>query len=102
MIQYAHGTFYAGSNIIKPFTSTSHSTETEESAPNQTSESQAVEQPEVTYTAADAYAYYDPNDQYDPAAYQQWYEQQAAYAQYEEQLQNTVQSEDQLSGEAVS
>ncbi|KAJ2962915.1 hypothetical protein NQZ79_g1986 [Umbelopsis isabellina] len=93
--------FPLGSNIIKPFASTSQSIETEEPEANQTSESQAVEEPAVTYTAADAYAYYDPNEQYDPAAYQQWYEQQAAYAQYEEQLQNTAQSEDQLSGEAL-
>lgn len=102
MIQCTHISFYAGSNIIKPFESTSQSTETEEPQSNPVSENQAVEEPTVTYTAADAYAYYDPNAQYDPAAYQQWYEQQAAYAQYEEQLQNTAQSEDQLSGEAVS
>ncbi|KAH8549509.1 mitotic checkpoint regulator, MAD2B-interacting-domain-containing protein [Umbelopsis sp. PMI_123] len=94
--------FPLGPNIAQVLT-----TPTQSQPASVTEPEEEIQQPtdaegsNITYTAADAYAYYDPNMQYDPAAYQQWYEQQAAYAQYEQQNQNWNAPEEELTGEAL-
>jgi hypothetical protein len=93
--------FILGPNITQVFTTPTPVTITEPVADTNQPTTEA-EGSNISYTAADAYAYYDPNMQYDPAAYQQWYEQQAAYAQYEEQNPNWNAPEEELSSEAVS
>jgi hypothetical protein len=95
--------FIEGPNIAQVLTTPTQSQPASVTEPEEEiQQSTDAEGSNITYTAADAYAYYDPNMQYDPAAYQQWYEQQAAYAQYEQQNQNWNAPEEELTGEAVS